>query len=180
MSEQLYYTIVDTDAGWIGISGSTKGLLRITLPQRSSQKAHELLGESTGHAIKSVHLFDDLITRLRIYFSGQEITFPIKLALAGATTFQRKVWAATRLISYGETRSYSWVAKQINRPGASRAVGQALKKNTLPVIIPCHRVIANNGKLGGYSGGLETKKHLLFLEASAQKKLFMSTANNTT
>ena len=73
----------------------------------------------------------------------------------------------TRLIPYGETRSYLWVAKQIGRPGAVRVVGQALGRNPLAIIVPCHRVIASDGGFGGFGGGVEMKRHLLWLEASA-------------
>jgi len=78
------------------------------------------------------------------------------------------VWQATRLIPYGETRSYLWVAVQIGKPGAARAVGQALGRNPLPVIVPCHRVIAADGGLGGFTGGLEMKRRLLELETTAK------------
>ena len=105
--------------------------------------------------------------RLMVYFSGQRETFPDELDLSVATPFQREVWKATKLIPHGETRSYLWVAKQIKRPEAARAVGQALGRNPLPVIIPCHRVIASDGQLGGFSDGLEMKRYLLCLEASA-------------
>jgi len=102
-----------------------------------------------------------------IYFSGHRVTFPDELDLSGATAFQREVWEVTRLILYGETRSYAWVAEQIRKPQAVRAVGQALGRNPLPTIIPCHRVITSDGKLGGFSDGVEMKRHLLGLEASA-------------
>jgi len=105
--------------------------------------------------------------RFRIYFSGDEITFPDELDLSGATHFQRRVWEITRLIPYGETRSYTWVAQQVGKPGAARAVGQALARNPLPIIIPCHRVLTIDGKLGGFSGGTEMKRCLLQLENSA-------------
>ena len=151
----------------MGILGSAKGLLSTTLPQRSSQEVLEQLGDRVNHATRSPDLLDDLIKRLRMYFSGHKITFPDKLDLSGATPFQREVWQATRLIPYGETRSYAWVANHIRRPRAVRAVGQALGRNPLPVIIPCHRVLTSNGRLGGYSGGVEMKKYLLYLEAQA-------------
>ena len=149
---------------WIGILASAKGLLSTTLPQCSSQEALEQLGDRANDVIHSTDLFDDLMERFRSYFSGHRTAFPDKLDLSGATTFQREVWQATRLIPYGETRSYAWVANHIRRPKAVRAVGQALGRNPLPVIVPCHRVIASDGKLGGFSGGLEMKKHLLYLE----------------
>ena len=163
----LQYTAFSTDIGWIGVLGSAAGLRRITLPQHSTQEAIQLLGNSVNHAAQTPHLFEDLIERLRSYFGGHKVTFPDKLDLSGATAFRHKVWEITRLIPYGETRSYVWVAEQLGRPEAARAVGQALGRNPFPIIVPCHRVIASDGKLGGYGGGLELKRHLLRLEASA-------------
>lgn len=154
--------------GWVGILGSARGLLRTTLPQRSPHEAQQRLEDSINYAHWSPPLFQDLVEQLRTYFSGREVTFPDELDLSGATTFQRRVWEKTRLIPYGETRSYAWVAKQVKQPGAARAVGQALSRNPLPIIIPCHRVVAADGKLGGYTGGLEIKKCLLRLETSAR------------
>ncbi len=153
--------------GWVGVLGSAKRLLRITLPQRSAQEACQLLGDSVSHATWSPHLFKDLMERLKVYFSGHRTTFADKLDLSRATHFQREVWETTRLIPYGETRSYAWVAEQIKKPRAMRAVGQALGKNPLPIIIPCHRVVARKGKLGGFGGGVEMKRYLLSLETSA-------------
>ncbi len=167
MSGELRYVTFNTEAGWLGILSSTKGLLRIILPQRSAQEACQLLGDSVNQATWSPRQFDDLTGRLMIYFSGHRVTFPDELDLSGATAFQREVWEVTRLIPYGETRSYAWVAEQIRKPQAVRAVGQALGRNPLPIIIPCHRVIASDGKLGGFSDGVEMKRHLLGLEASA-------------
>jgi len=166
-SGELNYTIFNTDIGWIGILSSAKGLVGTTLPQRSAQEACQLLGDSVSYATWSPHLFDDLMERLRTYFSGHKVAFPDKLDLFRATHFQREVWEITRLIPYGETKSYAWVAEQIKRPKAMRAVGQALSKNPLPIIVPCHRVVASDGKLSGFSGGVEMKKCLLSLEASA-------------
>jgi len=168
MREELKYITFNSDVGWLGILGSAKGLLRATLPQHSTQEAHQLLGDGVNHAAWSPHLFDDLIQHLRIYFGAHEVNFPDEIDLSGATPFQRQVWEITRLIPYGETRSYTWVAEQIGKPGAVRAVGQALARNPLPVIIPCHRVVNTSARLGGYSGGVEMKKYLLYLEASVR------------
>ncbi len=167
MSGELRYITFNTDIGWIGILASAKGLLGITLPQRSAEEACQLLGDSINQAAWSPHLFHDLMGRLKVYFSGYKATFPDELDLSGATSFQRKVWKTTRLIPYGETRSYLWVAEQIKRPRAVRAVGQALSRNPLLIIVPCHRVVASDGKLGGFSGGVGTKRCLLWLESSA-------------
>jgi methylated-DNA-[protein]-cysteine S-methyltransferase len=166
MAGRLKYITFNTDMGWVGILGSARGLLGTTLPQGSAQAVCQLLGDGIIYATWTPHLFDDLVERLRLYFGGYKATFPDELDLSGATAFQRKVWEITRLIPYGETRSYAWVAEQIKKPMAVRAVGQALGRNPLPVIVPCHRVVASDGRLGGYSGGLEWKSHLLNLEAS--------------
>lgn len=164
MARQLNYIIFDTDMGWVGVLGSTTGLLSTTLPHPSAQEIHQLFGNSINHARWPPHLFRDLIKRLRTYFSGHRVDFPDKLDLSGATGFQREVWEATRLIPYGETRSYRWVAEQIKNPGALRAVGQALGRNPLLIIVPCHRVLASNGQLGGFTSGIDMKKRLLRLE----------------
>jgi len=169
--EGLKYTTFNTDAGWVGILGSAKGLRRTTLPQRSVQEVRQLLGNGVNYATGAPHLFEDLMERLRTYLNGYKASFPDELDLSGATPFQREVWEKNRLIPYGETRSYSWIAARIGKPGAARAVGQALGRNPIPIIIPCHRVVASDGKLGGFSGGLEMKRHLLSLEASANIRL---------
>ena len=161
---RLKYIVCNTDMGWVGILGSAKGLLRTTLPQRSAQVVRQLLGDDINYATYSPHLFGDLIERLKVYFRGHKVTFPDELDLSGATVFQRAVWEATRHIPYGEIRSYTWVAEQIKIPEAVRAVGQALGRNPLPIIVPCHRVVASNGRLGGFGGGLEMKSCLLQLE----------------
>ena len=167
MAEELEYITFNTDMGWVGILSSAEGLRGTTLPQRSAQEARQLLGNDINYATWSPHRFNDLIERLRIYYSGHKATFSDELDLSPATAFQGEVWQITRLIPYGSTRSYSWVAEQIKRPGAVRAVGQALARNPLPIIIPCHRVLTSDGKLGDYSGGVEMKRYLLYLEASA-------------
>ncbi len=167
MSQQLDYITFNTNQGWVGILSSVNGLLRTTLPQRSAEEAQRLLGSRLKYASRAPHLFDDLIRCFRLYFSGNRVTFPDQLDLSAATPFQRQVWAVTRLIPYGKTRSYTWVAEQIGKPRAVRAVGQALGRNPLPIIIPCHRVITSNGQLGGYNGGVSWKRYLLNLEASA-------------
>ncbi len=98
------------------------------------------------------------------YFSGKSKEFNYPLHFFSGTEFEQKVWKALQTIPYGETRSYAWLAKKIGNPQAVRAVGGANGKNQIPIVIPCHRVINSNGKLGGYSGGLSFKKKLLELE----------------
>ncbi len=87
--------------------------------------------------------------------------------LSSGTSFQQKVWRALTKIPRGQTRSYAWVARQIGKPKAVRAVGAACGANPVPVIVPCHRVIASDGSFGGFGGGLPMKRQLLRLERSA-------------
>lgn len=104
--------------------------------------------------------------QLELYFKGRLKEFSIPLDLDGSP-FQKSVWNTLRKIPYGQTRSYKDIAKKVGRPKAYRAVGTANGKNPLSIIIPCHRVIAADGSLGGYSGGLKMKTKLLKLEKSA-------------
>jgi methylated-DNA-[protein]-cysteine S-methyltransferase len=164
MDEAQYFTIFNTRAGWIGILGSGHGLRRTTLPQRSENEVYLSLGNGTNGARSRPDYFQDLVEQYRLYFSGEPVGFTVNLDFAGATPFQKAVWQATGQIPYRETRSYTWVARKIGKPKAVRAVGQALGRNPLPIIVPCHRVVAADGGLGGYSGGLTAKKYLLKIE----------------
>lgn len=105
------------------------------------------------------------VTQLDEYFAGKRREFSLRLAPKG-TEFQRQVWAELARIPYGKTLSYGELAKKIKRPLAVRAVGTANGRNPLSIVIPCHRVIASDGTLGGYAGGLERKKILLALEST--------------
>ena len=160
----LFYHIFQTSAGWIGALASTNGLRGVTLPQETEAQARRALGNDLEKATRAPERFHDLAEQFKAYFTGQKVDFPDKLDIQSATPFQRKVWKTTREIPYGQTRSYRWVAVQIGRSKAARAVGQAMRRNPLPFIVPCHRVRARDGGLGGYSGGMEVKRFLLHLE----------------
>ena len=101
--------------------------------------------------------------QLREYFAGRRRDFDLPLAPVG-TEFQLRVWTALRAIPYGAVRNYGDIARAIGQPKASRAVGQANGRNPLPIVIPCHRVIAGDGTIGGFSSGLGVKHRLLALE----------------
>jgi len=104
--------------------------------------------------------------RLDAYFSGQPVELEAPLWFAWGTPFQRAVWEAIRAIPYGQTRSYSWIAKRIGRPRAVRAVGNAVKANPLFLLVPCHRVVRADGSLGGFCYGGAVKEWLLRLEGA--------------
>ena len=104
--------------------------------------------------------------QLELYFAGALRRFDLPLRLDG-TPFQRRVWDALLEIPYGETRSYADIARHLAPPGVARAVGQANAANPIAIIVPCHRVVAADGSLGGYGGGLHRKRFLLDLEERA-------------
>lgn len=135
------------------------------------------LGELTVHAtdkgITAVRFDEDGVTierpsaitdaachQLHDYFEGQLQAFTLPLAATG-TTFQQQVWHALATLPYGQTASYSAIARQLGNPNAVRAVGMANSKNPIAIIVPCHRVIGANGTLTGYAGGLSRKAFLL-------------------
>ncbi len=105
-----------------------------------------------------------VLDQLDAYFAGELVDFELELAPAG-TPFQRQVWDVLATIDYGDTLSYGQVADRVGRPRASRAVGQANGRNPISIILPCHRVIAADGSLGGYGWGLDRKRWLLDLES---------------
>jgi methylated-DNA-[protein]-cysteine S-methyltransferase len=166
----LSLVLFDSCLGWMGIIGSSLGVRKVILPQRSKEEV--LLRIREPYIVKESDstILSDLPQRLRHYFTGEPVYFPDKLDLRETTSFQQRVWKATQTIPYGETRSYAQLADQLGYDKAARAVGQALSKNPLPILIPCHRVINLDGRLGGFSAGLELKKYLLWMEARKQTK----------
>ncbi|CAN5811261.1 methylated-DNA--[protein]-cysteine S-methyltransferase [soil metagenome] len=110
--------------------------------------------------------FAAVIDQLDAYFECKRQAFDVPMAATG-TPFQQRVWRALGEIPYGETISYGELAAHVGQPGASRAVGSANGRNPISIIVPCHRVIAADGGLGGYGGGLDRKQTLLALEGAA-------------
>jgi len=164
--EQIFYSRFKTKFGWMGITANDYGLMSIILPQIDEDKVFSLIKKRVAqeNLIRKEKYFKEIKDLLMKYFEGKKVTFDYLLDLRFATGFEKKVFEATRSIPYGERRSYQFLAQEVGSPKASRAVGQALKKNPLPIIIPCHRVIYRNGKLGGFLAGVEFKQRLLLLE----------------
>ena len=163
---KMKYVLVKTAFGWLAVTGSEKGLHSLIMAQPTHEAALTKVRRVDRDAMKDDRAFGDLPERLKGYFDGEKVIFDDKLDLDGATEFQRNVWEATRAIPHGETRSYAWVARKIGNPRACRAVGNALGRNRLSIIIPCHRVISSDGGLGGFGNDLPLKKRLLELEAN--------------
>ncbi|HEX9889802.1 MAG TPA: methylated-DNA--[protein]-cysteine S-methyltransferase [Nitriliruptorales bacterium] len=109
-------------------------------------------------------LLGAVAAQLRRYFAGDLEEFDVPVSWGDVTPFQKAVYEAMSRTTYGEMVSYGDLAREVGSPRASRAVGQACNRNPLPILVPCHRVVASDGSLGGYGAGLEAKRHLLALE----------------
>jgi O-6-methylguanine DNA methyltransferase len=136
------------------------GVRALLLPRKGHEHVHLL------HGAPNTVLGRILLRALERYFAGIAVDFSnIPLDLGDATPFRREVWLAGRAIPWGKTASYAGLAERIGRTsGAARAVGQALGANPIPIIIPCHRILAADGSLGGFSAGLDWKRELLRIE----------------
>lgn len=166
---KLTITLCQTQAGWVGLLLSSRGVRALAYPRPSVEEALANLHQHWPQASFEESAAEELKEQLRRYYAGQPVTLSATLDLEGYTPFERRVWAVTSRIPYGQTRTYSWVAEEAGSPRAYRAVGAALAKNPIPIVIPCHRVLRKDGSLGGYGGGLDMKHRLLEMEAQVNK-----------
>jgi len=191
MQKTTKYVIFRTNWGYFGLAGTEYALCRTYLPRPSLEKlkSHLLKDLSFEHRVPSIQHRASLVRRsfseggsiefdkaffkaiqqqIIAYFKGVCVNFglDIPVMLDGFSEFQRAVLTACRNVKFGQTITYGELAKRSGRPAAARAVGNAIAKNPLPLIIPCHRVIRRDGSLGGFSGigGLSLKKKLLLHE----------------
>ncbi|MBC8285734.1 MAG: methylated-DNA--[protein]-cysteine S-methyltransferase [Nitrospinae bacterium] len=165
LDTSISYTVFSNPIGLTGLVATSNGLLRIINKLKNENSIEKHLALLTnGEITKKPSDFKDLVKQFALYFKGnlREFDFPLDLSLG--TPFQQKVWKKLITIPYGKTRSYKWLASAIKNPQASRAVGNANGKNPLSIVIPCHRVVRENGDLGGYTGGVSIKRFLLDLE----------------
>ena len=162
---EIKLTVVPTRVGYIGLAWSVKGVVALRLPAASAGRTLRDLQIDfpTGVVVDAP---PEIVRELQEYAAGRNREFHIALDLSSLKPFQRAVLLAAQKIPFGETRSYGWIAQQIGKPRASRAVGQALHHNPIPIILPCHRVTSSDGGLGGYAGGLPLKRKLLALEGA--------------
>ena len=151
------HTVVDSPIGPLWLVAEDGVLCRLSMQDQRHAPDTDDLGIRDDDALADVR------EQLDAYFAGDLRDVEVPLHLDG-TPFQQRVWASLREIPYGETISYGELAAHVGAPGASRAVGLANGRNPVAIIVPCHRVIAADGTLGGYGGGLERKRWLLDLE----------------
>ena len=161
------YAETDSPVGRLLLATTSRGLVRVSFPIEPSEKVlEELAGSVSPRILESPAKLDEARRELDLYFEGRLQDFDLPLDWRLTHGFYRKVLRATARIPYGQTRSYSEMAKRAGSPRAVRAAGSALGSNPLPIIVPCHRVLRTGGALGGYGGGLETKQALLELEGA--------------
>ena len=147
------YHLVELPMGWVALLAGEDGLKRASL-KPSPQEAIEDLGSDLDGAEDDPDAFTQVEACLHRYAEGDmQALDQIDLDLSGVTPFFRAAWNACRSIPPGETRSYAWLAAEAGSPLAMRAAGQAMARNRFSLVIPCHRVIASDGGLGGYGGG---------------------------
>lgn len=154
--------------GWMGIAESPKGIQAIVLPKRSKRAVEADLGapsDGPWQQEESVQL-EAARRQLLDYLEGRRNTFDVPLDLSQGTSFQRQVWRTLQRVPYGKLRSYQWIAARVGGPHYARAVGNAVGANPLPIVVPCHRIVAHDASLGGFSGGLSMKRKLLSLEGT--------------
>ena len=158
----LSTTLTDTPLGALGVHVTEQGLARIEFLECPAAPCDEV----TAQVFAEAPLLMVALEQLRDYFDGRRRAFDLPIDWRGMSAFQSRVLESALAIPYGQTRTYGDLAADLGQPGSSRAVGAALGKNPLPIVIPCHRVMGNNGHLQGYSApdGLAKKAWLLKLE----------------
>lgn len=163
--------IVSTPWGWMGIAETARGIAMILLPGRSKAAVAKGLRAAPGGpgAAASSARLRAARKQLTEYLAGSRTRFDLPLDLSGGTDFQRRVWKALRAVPYGELRSYRELAALVGGKQYARAVGNAVGANPLPIVIPCHRIVSGDATIGGFSGGLPTKRKLLALENSLSR-----------
>jgi len=173
--ETLFSTTVESTVGPLFLAASPRGLVALEFDRRLPGQQtirpnpRDLRGEKKGAQFEeSEQALRPYVSELQQYFAGHRRQFGFPLDLRG-TDFQLACWQALLAIPYGETRSYGDIARAVGRPRGFRAVGMANNRNPAAIVVPCHRVIASDGTLCGYGGGLEIKRKLLDLEQAQMR-----------
>jgi methylated-DNA-[protein]-cysteine S-methyltransferase len=171
METTVRYKIFRTNWGYFGLAGTEAGLLRAHLPLGDPTMVKTFLLKDLPCPRDDETLFTELRQQIIAYFQGLPVDFKadLPLVLNGLSPFAKLVLTACRRVTFGQTISYGGLARKIGRPAAARAVGRVMANNPLPLIVPCHRVIRGDSKIGGFSapGGVRVKKRMLELELQA-------------
>jgi len=163
----VYYAGMQGPIGDLWMAMTDKGLIRVSFSQDETSFIAEIHERTRADVVPSSEKLGRIVAELSEYFSGTRSRFDFAVDLSLVTPFQRRVLEAAADIPMGEVITYGELAGRIGQPQASRAVGQALGRNPVPVVIPCHRIVGGGGGIGGYTGGLHIKRKLLELEGVA-------------
>lgn len=173
--ERVWYLPMASPIGDLILAATSGGVREIEFA--SSRPEAEFVAKLREHGVEPIRLrrmedapeevlpvLERTAIQLREYFGGRRDRFDVPLDWGAMAPFQRAVLEATAAVPFGALDTYAGIARKIGKPGATRAVGNALGRNPIPVIVPCHRIIRSDATLGGYTGGLQIKQHLLSLE----------------
>ncbi len=163
--ETIGYGVVDSPFGPLWIAVGPRGVVAIDYGAEPSANEIARIVRAYGPGLlPDARRSDPVARQLDQYFAGKRKSFDIAIDLSPLTDFQRRILAATAKVGYGDVTTYARVAAKAGNQKASRAAGAALAANPIPIVVPCHRIVATDGTLGGYAGGLEAKRRLLALE----------------
>lgn len=168
----IRFTILTVPSGSVILACTGRGPSRVILTARRGRDSLALAREELPGAEHVQRLLPELERELLAYFAGKPTRFHARPDLSGLTPFHQAVLRACARIPYGGTATYGELAERVGRPKAARAIGTAMARNPVPIIIPCHRVITSQGTLGGYSAeqGVALKRQLLEMEAQAARR----------
>lgn len=158
------YMFFESSIGTISLASRNKKIIALDIHSKNLYEVKKHLSALYPDGSESDQSFKTIKLLLNKYLKGERVDFDVDIDISGESQFTQKVLRKLQKIPYGTVQSYLWIGKQLGHRMAARAVGQAVKRNPIPIIIPCHRVIREDGALGGFSLGIEIKKRLLALE----------------
>jgi methylated-DNA-[protein]-cysteine S-methyltransferase len=162
------YDVADSPVGPLLVAVTDRGLCRISFDPEPEREVEQLARGFGARVLRAARPLDDVRRQLDEYFSGTRTEFELEPDLRGLPAFQTSVLEELALVPYGEVSTYGALAAQVHKPRAARAVGGALNRNPVPIVLPCHRIVGAGGNLTGYAGGLDRKVALLRLEGALQ------------
>ncbi|MCZ6538761.1 MAG: methylated-DNA--[protein]-cysteine S-methyltransferase [Chloroflexi bacterium] len=165
--QEMTYDVFETDMGWVAIVGADHGIVRASLPESSPDSALDAVQPEVGTAMHAPEQHVDSRMLITAFCAGEPVDLAdIPIDTREVSPFFKKAWEACRSIPAGETRSYRWLAEQAGNVRAARGAGQAMARNKLALLVPCHRVVGSSGDLHGFGGaGLALKSQLLAMES---------------
>jgi methylated-DNA-[protein]-cysteine S-methyltransferase len=170
----MKYRTIESGLGTFVLFAREDHLSRLELFTGGTQEATAMVTQELPEPINTPEILENVVHLLARYVEGEEVEFDVPVDLTALKPFTARVLTEIRRIPYGKTASYGTIARRLGQPNAARAVGQALKRNPIPVVIPCHRVVSYDGSLGGFSMGLDMKRRLLSIEGVHVRELRQS------